>query len=233
MSKAQQNQNYIAKLKATSKYDDHKKKKAEKARAYRLKKQEAEDEMPLLAKSDVISQRREATRESVRKCREKKRAEKENAQVETESITSRESSSFSLDDLASVAYTCPQTLGKAKRKVVRALPSSPTKKKAILAQIVSEMNDAEKTEITNAVSTTPPKTRVKAARDLTILKKAIKEFYERDDVSRMSPKTRDVKEYVCPDTGNKILLPTRHMQYTIKEAFALFDEEQQKTENGI
>lgn len=38
MSKAAQNKNYIAKLKATSKYEDHKKKKAEKARVYRLKK---------------------------------------------------------------------------------------------------------------------------------------------------------------------------------------------------
>ena len=66
-----------------------------------------------------------------------------------------------------------------------------------------------------------------------LLIKEIREFYERDDISRTSPKIRDVKEYVSVDTGENILLPTRHMILTMKEAFALFDEERKNAGKSI
>lgn len=234
LSKAQQNKNYLEKLKATSKYEDHKKKKAEQARAYRLKKKEAEYEMPLTERVVSNQQRRQETLKSVRKCRANKRGQKENTHDESESNASSQLNS-SLDDITSTAYTTVQSLGKAKSKVMRALPISPTKRKAVLAHILSEMADGDKIDVANAVVTPPPLTKkhTETKRDLTTLKREIKEFYERDDVSRVSPKIRDVKEYVCPDTGNKILLPTRHMLYTGREAFALFDEQQREIGHGI
>ena len=113
-------------------------------------------------------------------------------------------------------------------KVTRAFPVSPTKRKTVLARILSKMNDADKLEVVTAITPTR-KNYVPNA----LLIKEIREFYERDDISRTSPKIRDVKEYVSVDTGEKILLPTRHMILTMKEAFALFDEERKNAGKGI
>lgn len=227
MSKAQQNKNYLAKLKTTPKYDEFKRKRTAKMRKHREKEKNVEDEMPLTEFVNVTQKRREAVRERVRKCRERKR-EKENTQNDTESIASRGSSNLS--DLVSVGYGCTQTLGKAVSKVTRAFPTSPTRKKAVLARIISSMAEEEKVELANAIKSPPAK---KQYVPNVMINKAIKEFLARDDVSRVSPNARDVKEYLCPDTGNKILLPKRHMVLTMKEAFALFDEEQKRTEKGI
>lgn len=48
----------------------------------------------------------------------------------------------------------------------------------------------------------------------------------------MSPKTKDVKSYKCPRTGQLMKLPTRHMLYSQKEAFALFNLERNENERG-
>lgn len=227
MSKAQRNQNYIDKLKKNGKYDGHKQKRAEKMKEYRARKKAEEDEMSINAQLDAVATRRAAGRERVRQHRERAKAK---ANQENDTVSSA-SQSNSLPDLASIAYSNVQTLGKAVRKVSRALPNSPTKQKAVLARIVSNMNDDEKNELASAITSPPPKSR--SVPNLMMLQQAVKEFYERDDISRVSPKQRDVKEYVCKETGEKQLLPTRHLELTIKEAYALFDEEQKKGDKGI
>lgn len=213
MSKAQQNKNYIAELKAASKYDAHKQNRAAKMRMYRQKKKNEENEMPLEIRADVIAKRRAATRESVQKCRQRKRAGSNDAK----SVASQDSTTLS--DLSSVGYSSIQTLGKAVRKATRALPISPTRKRAVLARMIFDMNEADRTVLAVAITSPPPKT--KSVPNVLSLRNAIREFYEHDDISRVSPKIRDVKEYVCPETGDKILLATRHMILTCKEACAV------------
>lgn len=234
MSKAQQNQKYIAKLKASSKYDEHKQKRANKMREYRKKKAEEKDETPLAVRAIDDAKRRENQRERIRKFRERKRnATNQNLDDETASNFSHSNASqcSSLSDLSSVGYNTVQSLGKAVNKAKKALPQSPMKQRAVLANIVSNMNEQEKSVLANAIISPPPKT--KHVSKWIILKKAIIEFYQRDDVSRASPKIRDVKEYVCPETGENILLPTKHMELTIREANGLFNHEQSKAGKGV
>ncbi|CAH0563057.1 unnamed protein product [Brassicogethes aeneus] len=206
MRKSQYNQNYTKKLKATEKYDDYKRRKTDYMRKYRENKKNIEKKMLFADLKKVVKDRREAVHERVKKYRERK---------------SQEISKSS--KLGFVGYNCIQTLGKAVKKAKLAIPASPTKKRAVLANIVSKMDDKEKQEFINVIKSTPVKRKCIPN---WILIKAIYTFLERDDISRVSPKIRDVREYVCPETGQTKLLSTRHMLLTIKEAFALFDEEQ-------
>lgn len=143
MSKAQQNKNLVEKLKRTGKYDEHKQKRAAKMKEYRAKKKDEELDESLATRANTIKERRAAVRERVRKHRELAKAKKsQENDTETnadQSIASQESTSLS--DLTSVAYSNSQTLGKAVRKVKRAMSTSPTKQKAVLANIVSQMNE--------------------------------------------------------------------------------------------
>lgn len=57
-----------------------------------------------------------------------------------------------LSDVVSQSYSCTQTIGKAVEKVKRKLLASPQKQKAILAYIVSNMDEADKLDIVNVVN---------------------------------------------------------------------------------
>lgn len=209
------------KLKTTPKYEDYKKKKAAVMKKCRKNKKKSEENISQQALAEIVQKRREATRERVQKCRERKRLAKLNKM----NISNKESTVLS--DMNSSGYSSTKSLGKAVCKATRALPVSPSKKKAVLARIMSKMNDEDKQELVSVFA------RKKKYVPNKILIDAIRKFYERDDVSRVSPKIRDVKEYLCPTTGDKILLPKRHMTLTVKEAFAIFDEEQRSAGRGI
>lgn len=43
----------------------------------------------------------------------------------------------------------------------------------------------------------------------------------------------DVKAYKLPHSDEEVLLPKRHMNLTIKEAFAMFIEERKETGKGV
>ncbi|XP_067634704.1 uncharacterized protein [Eurosta solidaginis] len=210
VSKAQQNKNYIAKLKSTGKSEEYKKKRAASTKLYRRKKKNEENQMPQTTISSVLEKRRENIRQRVQKFREKMR-------------TGEKRSRSVLSDTQLTGYNCSQTFGKAVRKAERALPQSPTKRKAVLTKIFSNVREANKMDMETSIL--PPQPQKKIHQNILMLKKAIIAFYERDDISRVSPRVRDVKEYLS-ESGEKILLPTRHMVLSCREACALFNEEQ-------
>lgn len=193
---------------------------------YRLKKKDAENNLPDEERQDVIEKQREAVRERVKKHREHKMCDT-SSQNDTESIRSQPSS---LSDTVSDCYSNKRTLGKAVAKVSRAFPTSPRRKRAVLAQIVSNVDDTDRNQLVKVVASDKNNTN---AHEINRIDIAIGRFFERDDISRVSPKTRDIKTYICPRTGNEILLPTRHMVLSMKEAHALFVEERKRAEEGI
>ncbi|XP_067637574.1 uncharacterized protein [Eurosta solidaginis] len=210
VSKAQQNKNYIAKLKGTGKFEEYKKKRAASTKLYRRKKKNEENEMPQTTISSVLEKRRENIRQRVQKFREKMR-------------TGEKRSRSVLSDTQLTGYNCSHTFGKAVRKAERTLPQSPTKRKAVLTKIFSNVREANKMDMETSILPPPPQKKIH--QNILMLKKAIIAFYERDDISRVSPRIRDVKEYLS-ESGEKILLPTRHMVLSCREACALFNEEQ-------
>lgn len=191
-------------------------------RHQRAKKKEKEDNMNVTNLHDIVTTRRAATRERARKYRDK-------AKCQSNDQDDNESQSGRLAEIVSEGYSNSATLGKAVKKVSKALPVSPRKKKAILTHIVANSSETEKETLVNVV-TKPKCTRASVGSHLNA---SIRKFYERDDISRVSPKTSDVKKYKCPETGEESLLPTRHMVLSLKEAYAVFVEETKTEEIGM
>lgn len=173
---------------------------------------------------DIIQKRRAVTRERVKKSRAKA---KQTMQIPNQRQTSQVNS---LSEVVSESYSCLQTLGKAVKKVSHALPASPRKKRAILAHIVSNLNDKDKETVVNVAAKPSCKRNPVSSNQLV---NDIQKFYERDDISRTSPNSRDVKKYKCPETGEESFLPTRHMILSTKEAHALFVEKQKREQLGM
>lgn len=225
LSKAQKNKNYIEKLKRTQKFDDFKKKRSAAQRDRRRAKKIAESEMPKVDLDNAIAKRREEIRERVKRHRERSEAEKTAPNV----LDSDSVGTDAVKKIIKTTYKSRQTLGKAVRKVTRAFPASPTKKKAVLAQIVDSMDDNARNEIIEFISPS----QIRKKRQEHSLIKEIKQFLARDDISRVSPKTKDVKQYVNSETGDMTLIPKRHMTLTVKEAYAVFAEEQKFSGKGV
>lgn len=229
LSKSQINKNYLAKKKTASNYEEYRKKRADAMRKYRLEKNNAENRLPSDEQEQIKTERRNAVRERVQKHRTK---EKEKAKDDDEESQKSSAQSCSLSDMLSQSYSSNKTIGKAVAKVARAFPTSPRKKRAVLAKIISNMDDTEKNELVNVIS--PAEAKKRPYKDnFNVINGAIVQFLERDDISRASPKTRDVKSIKSPKTGIEVLMPTRHMILSLKEAFAIFIEERTKIKDGI
>lgn len=214
LSKAKRDKNYVEKLKQTNKYDEYKKKKADLMKKNRAKKKEEENLLPISKTSKIIAQRRENARKRAQTFRQRQKEQK---------LSSNDS-----NNAVGKSYRSVQSLGKAVRKATRALPDSPKKKQTVVAKMVAQWDPNAQNALVNLIVT--PTKRAHGIVENAELIESIHAFYTRDDISRMSPKVKDVKTYTCPETGKLVKLPTRHMLYSQKEAFALFDDE--RTENG-
>lgn len=180
-------------------------------------KKEKEKDMTPTESQKLIDMQRQKVRKRVQKHRQQK---KEQAVLELKA-----------NEAESSSYSNKATLSKAKKKVERALPSCPTRKKIVLMSLFNDLDENERDKLVNVLSPLNKSTRKSERFDKLV--KDISEFYERDDVSRMSPKMRDVKKYTNNQTGTMELMPTRHMIMTVREAYALFIEERVSKQEGI
>lgn len=224
LSKAEKNKNYTDKLKKDGKYDDYKKKKAAVMKERRQKEKESENAISIEKRSDTINKIREANRKYMQKYRERLRTK--STPEKTTNVTSNVS--HNLRDITSKSYHNIQTLGKAVKKATRGFPSSQRKKKAVLAQIFNDLDDNDRSELVIAIL--PPRHRTVLANKEELLND-IRIFYNRDDITRTSPKTNDTKEYKLPD-GSKELMPKQYMTLTVKEPHALFINERREESKG-
>lgn len=110
------------------------------------------------------------------------------------------------------------------------MPSSPKKKRAVLTHIVANMDDMDKNTLINVITSNQKRTIL--SHEANSINVIVRNFLERDDISCISAKMKDVKSYTCHITRNKILLPTRHMVLSMKEAYALFIKERMNAEQG-
>lgn len=111
-------------------------------------------------------------------------------------------------------YKSPQSFGKAISKVCRTLPKSPSKRKAVIKEIVKRNfeSDACKNLFTNTRNLRKEKNE-----------KTIAEvFYCNDDISRQAPGKRDVRSIRNKATGKKEKIPLRYMQMNITDAYFEF-----------
>ena len=112
----------------------------------------------------------------------------------------------------SPAYKNRQSLGKAIGKVSRVLPKSPRKVNAVIVKL------SERFRVV-----TPPHVTKKSTGVSELVKQAVKDFYCRDDISRMAPGMKDA--VTVREGGVKSRIQKRHLLMTVAEAYALFKTE--------
>ena len=97
------------------------------------------------------------------------------------------------------------------------LPASPRKTKAVIQKLVyiNFPNVARK-----IFDKPVPKKTI--SKDTTLM---VREFYSSDDISRQAPGIKDVKSIKEPESGIRTKIQKRHMNMTVKEAYALFKTE--------
>lgn len=190
---------------------------------YRTKKKEKEEEMALTSPTNhkqYIDSERQKAAERSKRYRQRKKITIQNDAFAGENVS------------VAGSYSNRATLGKAKKKVERALPGSPTRKKAVLISIFKEMDGGERNDLVNVISGKP---RTITSNELTKfdgMAKDVGQFYERDDISRVLPKIKDVQEQMNEQTGASSTVAKRHMVVTIKEAYALFIEDKNAKNKG-
>lgn len=144
---------------------------------------------------------------------ERKRQYRERKKLLTQStLHEHEQSSSSLG-----SYCCVQTLGKAVSRVRRTLPSSPRKKFAVVRKLGFDIFG----DVARVINESDKKRGVKHALSEED-KEIVKNFYQRDDVSRQAPGIKDVKSVKDTKTGERILCQKRYMNMTVREAYSLF-----------
>lgn len=120
-------------------------------------------------------------------------------------------------------YRTEDALRKAVVKTKRGMPPSPSKQKAVIAKLLHALNTNDKQEVVdNSYCTTKEKPSKGLSPNLV---EAITEFYQRDDISRVSPNVKDCKRFVNDITGVKEYKQVRHLMFKLSEVRALFVEE--------
>lgn len=183
----------------------------------RAKKKDEENRMPISQSSQIITQRREGARKRAILFRQRQKERKSMTQPSSNNVVGK-------------SYNTVQSLGKALRRATRALPESPTKQQTVIAKMVEQLDPDAQNQLMNLI--TKNKNQRREMPQNVELIESIYEFYTRDDITRVSPKIKDVKTYECPKTGKSVKLPTRYMLCSQREAYALFDEERVKNEKG-
>ena len=125
--------------------------------------------------------------------------------------------SKSLNSHQNSTYTCRQTLAKAVNRTFRILPKDPQKRNHVVHYIAQSLDIIPKTS----------EQHKREQRSISIdVKKAVEEFYNRDDISYQMPGKQDFI-VTNDDSGQRVTLQKRILLFTIREAHELFLTENQ------
>ena len=196
---------YIEKRKAAEKYDEYKKKHRETSNKSKQNRKATILALPSALKKQKLDELKAASNRRVRKCRNLKK------QRLAEASATRKASPFR----SGMAFA--KATARAKRMMDKALPQSPRKRRRVSCQLYREecsgsplAASKQKKPASNAIS------------DDTI--QLVKQFYERNDISRQAPGRKDCKT-VRGDDGQKRKVQLRHLTISLMETYALFGEE--------
>ena len=182
------------------KYEEYKNHHREIAQKSRDKKKDQLAKLSQQRREIVQREQREATRKRVAKCRALKK-EKWNSVVDSTPPFSS-------------AVALARATARAKRALSKALPKSPRRRKAVHQRLYQIEVGNSSTSPTND----SPR-RSDALSDETV--ELVKEFYQRDDISRQAPGRKDVIN-VRDKNGQKVPCQTHHLTSSFMETYALF-----------
>ncbi|XP_060754349.1 uncharacterized protein LOC132865864 isoform X2 [Neoarius graeffei] len=179
---------------------------AERQMAYRQRK-----------KNDEGFQRKERERKRLERLKKKSTQTLLEANIEREKAKKRQQrrrmrlkTCQTVPSQQSPVYKSRQSFGKAMKRVINALPSSPRKRSAIVHTLSVKLDFHCEKKRTSSTLTTEFTT-------------AVVEFYKRDDISRQAPGKKDV--VIIRVEGKKNKIQKRHMTMSLMEAYRLFKED--------
>ncbi len=212
----------MEKLKATGQYESFKKKKAadEKRRQHRIKN--GLEQLPKAVREKTKRLNREYSRKKAAEYRRRKK-EEIGQLVEDKSVQSQPNKANVTDELG--PYNTKSALSKAVAKLKRACPSSSDKKRVVVKKFLRSFDQEDLDEVVT-VSKKPINKGTKGLKADVI--DAVKAFYERDDISRISPNMRDYRKFKNPVTGIKEQFQIRYLMYKLSDVHKLFLQHMQK-----
>jgi len=210
VSAAERQRKRRLKLKEEGIYEQYKVKNAQYSRTYHLKQKNDLKMLPKEESSRLVEERREKDRERQLRCRKKKKEQ-------TLSFRSVQTSSSPV-----AAYSAAHSLARALNRVKRVLPSSPRKRGVVVRKLSTEFG-------VTVVIPQSRQPRSDGISDDTV--QCIKQFFERDDISRMAPGKWDV--ITVRNEMGKNKFQKWHMSMCVKEAYAIFKEENPGIKVGV
>ncbi len=220
-------------MKKQGKFDDYKKKKAEQEKALRARIKESLKSMSEVKREKWILENRIKTRISVQKCRERKKFNGVQETTEDRSIFARNQPVVVRSTEIKHSYKTESACAKATTKTKKTLPPSPSRTKVVVHKILKCLNVGDRNEIIGSLcefdhhKTNRGIPKQKGLSPALI--QEIREFYERDDISRMSPNIKDCRKFVNSDTGKKELKQIRHLMHSLDKVYDSFANEYKGT----
>lgn len=198
-----------------------KKKKAEQEKARRARLKESLNTLSEVRREKWILENRIKTRISVQKCRQRKKFNQLHEITEDRSIFSRNQPQITKYAELAHSYKTKSAEAKATTKTKKTLPSSPSKRKKVVRNVLNSFSARDRAEIVGNAN--HRKTIEKGLSSAWV--QEIQKFYVRDDISRMSPNVKDCRFFVNADTGEKEQKQIRHLMYSLDEVYELFVKE--------
>lgn len=223
LTAAERKKKFIDKLKTTGKYDDYKKKRAADERHKQQRIKNGLELMPKAVREKTKRLKRDYNRKKAAKYRLRKRNEKIGAPSpkKEHSPPSETVTTNSIEP-----YKTASAVSKAVAKLKRALPSSPAKKKVVLKKLLQSLDESDSSQIVGEAISSNNGKKSRGLKSDTV--DAIKAFYERDDISRISPNMRDSRKFVDPASGVKEIRQLRYLMYKLSDVHRMFEQNMQK-----
>lgn len=117
------------------------------------------------------------------------------------------------------AYRTKSALRKAATKMRKSMPLAPSKRIALLNYMIHGYDDKDQEAIFCKRLMTKKGNGNNLSSDVV---HAVEKFYQKDDISRMSPNVKDCRLILNQFTGKKETTPIRHLMFNLSEVYALF-----------
>lgn len=200
----------MEKLKANGGFESYRKKKSagEKVRRNRIKN--GLEQLPKAEREKTKRLNRAYSRKKMAEYRQRKKGLLQQAKDKISPSTAPTETEK--------AYKTASAMSKALKKLKRALPSTTAKKKVLVSKLLKTFDDKDRLEIVENKFVEVKPTRGISPEVIEM----VKSFYERDDISRMSPNMKDCRKFLNPTTGLKELKQIRYLMYKVDDVYNMF-----------
>ncbi len=214
LTNAERKKRYLEKLKTSGNFVVFKQKNAENARKRRNELKNGVEKLPKKDRESIKRKNREYSRRKQNEYRQRKKEAKGIASTSTDVGTM-------LSVSKNESYKTPSALNKAVAKLKRAAPKTLQKKKDAVAKFLKTFDPEDVQEMVGSSLN-----KRKGTRNISpSLVSEVTAFYERDDISRMSPNVKHCKKFDDPTTGTKEFKQIRFLMYTLSDVYEKFKKQ--------